>query len=292
MVNKCSVPGCKTNHVAGEAGTVFELPDEEEQRNKWISFINSDNLVTYKHIFVCYKHFADHFVKRNDKRFHLIKSLKPFPTILPTSQLNINISEAERESANSKTPRKPPKVRNVQEDELEQFKEIDTIRSLDDIDEKYVSSLGENFSLIKREDHAVIYKIETSSSNVPEVTYSIKISVDLRVQLFFKNAPIPLPPWFWKGRNTHLTSKTMLVNFMSYMKEKSDNHQDILEEINRLKFQKTPCYSYNLILYALELRYTSVQAYKLLSKEMNLPSLSFLRNFASGESMIFFMFFT
>ena len=34
MVNKCSVPGCKTNHVGGDKGTVFELPDDEEQRNK------------------------------------------------------------------------------------------------------------------------------------------------------------------------------------------------------------------------------------------------------------------
>ena len=34
MVNKCSVLGCKTNHVGGDKATVFELPDDEEQRNK------------------------------------------------------------------------------------------------------------------------------------------------------------------------------------------------------------------------------------------------------------------
>ena len=34
MVNKCSVPGCKTNHVGRDTGTVFDLPDDEEQRNK------------------------------------------------------------------------------------------------------------------------------------------------------------------------------------------------------------------------------------------------------------------
>ena len=75
----------------------------------------------------------------------------------------------------------------------------------------------------------------------------------------------------------------MIVNFISYIKAKSEAQYYILEEMNKLKFQKTPCYSYNLILYALELRYTSVQAYKLLSKEMSLPSLSFLRNLTSGE---------
>lgn len=285
MVNKCSVSGCKTNHVGGEKGTVFELPDDEEQKNKWISFLKSDFLASYNHIFVCHKHFANHFVKRNEKRYRLVKSLKPYPTILPRSQLYINISEAERESANSKTPRKPPKDRKFQVDELKQFKEMDAIRSLDDINQECVSSLGEEFSLLKKEGYVVIYKLETSSSIVPEITYSIRVSEDMRVELFYKNAPIPLPTWFWKGRNTHLTSKAMIVNFVSYMKEKSEEHHSILEEMNRLKFQNSPCYSYNLILYALELRYTSVQAYKLLRQEMSLPSLSFLRNLTSGKSI-------
>ena len=288
MVNKCSVPGCKTNHVGGEKGTVFELPDNEEQKKKWIDFLNSDSSASYKHIFICYKHFADHFVKKNDQRYRLVKCLQPFPTILPNSQLDININEAERESANSKTPRKPPKLRNFQADEFKQFKEMDIIRSLGDIDEACVRSLGEEFSLIKKKNHIVIYKIETNSSNIPEITSSIKVSEDLRVQLFHKNAPISLPAWFWEGQNTYLTSKTMIVNFISYINEKSEEHHDILEEMNRLKFQKTPCYSYNLIRYALELRYTSLQAYKLLSKEMSLPSLSFLRNLASGKWMIIY----
>ena len=30
MMNKCSVPGCKTNLVVGDKGTVFELPDDDE----------------------------------------------------------------------------------------------------------------------------------------------------------------------------------------------------------------------------------------------------------------------
>ena len=96
MVNKCSVPGCKTNHVGGDKETVFELPDDEEQRNIWISFLNSDSLTSYKHIFICYKHFAENFVRKNDKRYRLVRILKPSPTILPSSQRDINISEAER----------------------------------------------------------------------------------------------------------------------------------------------------------------------------------------------------
>ena len=72
MVNKCSVPCGKTNHVGGDKGTAFELPDDEEQRNKWISFLNSDSLTSYKPNFICYNHFAENFVRKNDKRYRLV----------------------------------------------------------------------------------------------------------------------------------------------------------------------------------------------------------------------------
>ena len=35
----------------------------------------------------------------------------------------------------------------------------------------------------------------------------------------------------------------MIVNFISYIKAKSEEQYYILEEMNKLKFQKTPCYS-------------------------------------------------
>ena len=84
-------------------------------------------------------HFAENFVRKNDSRYRLVIILKPYPTILPSSQSDINISEAERESMNSKTPRKPPKARIFQVDELQRFKEMDVIRIIDDIDEKTIA---------------------------------------------------------------------------------------------------------------------------------------------------------
>ena len=115
------------------------------------------------------------------------------------------------------------------------------------------------------------------------MTHCIDVSADLRVKLYLKNVPVPLPEWFRQGRNTFLTSKSMIVNFVSYLNERSDEQNKILDEVNRLKHHKQPTYSYDMILFALELRYTSVQAYKVIRKEMKLPSLSFLRNFTHGE---------
>ena len=45
---------------------------------------------------------------------------------------------------------------------------------------------------------------------------------------------------------------------------------------------------YDMIPYALEMRYVSVQAFKLLCKQMTLPSLPYLMNFTRGK----FIFYT
>ena len=283
MVNKCNVLGCLTNHAAGEKGTVFELPRDEQLQEKWIAFINRDDIAHQKHLFICYKHFASHFVKKNDNRHRLISSMNPYPTILPQDQSLINMRESEREQKNRKTPRKPPKVRIFQPDELQKFKDMDTIKRKEDIDVAFVKSLGEGFTSVNKDCHLIIYKLETTNLNVPQVTHCIDVSDDLRVKLFHKNIPVPLPKWFSQGRNTFLTSKSMIINFISYLNEISIEQHAILDELCIIKHQKEPIYSYNMILFALELRYTSLQAYNKLKEEMRLPSLSFLRNFTRGK---------
>ena len=55
---------------------------------------------------------------------------------------------------------------------------------------------------------------------------------------------------------------------------------DILNEIQEIRFKKPvdkPKYSVNLLRYALLLRYTSTQAYKLLLEQFPLPPLSLLK---------------
>jgi hypothetical protein len=111
------------------------------------------------------------------------------------------------------------------------------------------------------------------------------------LKLFYKGVPIPLPPWFVTGRNARLTSWSMIPNFVSYMKETTKETKSVLCELNYNKFKKRPSYSAEMIRYALELRYTSLQAYKILLRELSLPSVSYLRKLASGEYnlMVYFM---
>ena len=86
MVNKCSVPGCFSNHAGHEKETVFPLPEDGQQRNLWLRFINLSDVEEFKHIFVCAKHFSEDVIKKNEKRCRLIKQLNPVPTIVPPRQ--------------------------------------------------------------------------------------------------------------------------------------------------------------------------------------------------------------
>ena len=109
------------------------------------------------------------------------------------------------------------------------------------------------------------------------------IEQSLCVNLFYKGTSMPLPVLFRKGRNTHLTSWSMMPNLIVYMKQKTEEDKSLLDELESLKFKKRPHYSSHIVRYALELRYTSLQAYKILLREFKLPSVSFLRSLASGE---------
>ena len=125
--------------------------------------------------------------------------------------------------------------------------------------------------------------MECNTYSIPVVTYCIKVDKELRVKLFYKGSPLPLPAWFTKGRNAKLTSKSMLQNFIPYIKEEVEKHGSVLEEVHMVKYQTRPMYSANLLRYALSLRYSSLCTYKLLLEEFKLPSISFLRKITSGK---------
>ena len=98
MVFKCCVVNCRSNY-AGEK--------EEHLRKIWIKFVNrkdwetTNSLYIYIHIYIyiscisyiCIKHFEDKYYQKGEgnKRFRLIKTLKPVPTIFDPSNPNFRI---------------------------------------------------------------------------------------------------------------------------------------------------------------------------------------------------------
>ena len=69
MVNKCCVPGCRTNYEIkkGERSvTCFTFLIEEQLKEKWLRKIPRHNLKVSKHTVVCIKHFRESDVIKND----------------------------------------------------------------------------------------------------------------------------------------------------------------------------------------------------------------------------------
>ena len=100
--------------------------------------------------------------------------------------------------------------------------------------------------------------------------------------------PVPLPERFRKGNYCHLKGSSMLQNFSSFInfQETKNFPSDILIELQEIRFKKPvdrPKYSVNLLCYALLVRYTATQAYKLLLKQFWLPSFGLLKNLIKVE---------
>ena len=74
----------------------------------------------------------------------------------------------------------------------------------------------------------------------------------------------------------------MLENFPSYLESQTENFS-IFDELRKRQFKKNQVYSSEIIQYALLLRYTSFQSYKLLLDEFSLPSISLLNKIKEGN---------
>lgn len=279
MVNRCCVYGCLTNQRKHNTGSVFPLPKEESVKKQWINFINRADINSLKNVYVCEFHFEEKYLKRNDRRVHLLYKLDPVPNILSDDQKDVPSSVLPKVSK----PRKTPTERRIQSDQIEEFKKMDTITNYSDINETLLNFLDKDFLYSNYEDHTIYYKMEVNDMSVPEVTECIRIDSNLRVKLFYRRSPVPLPSWFRQGRDTKLTSKSMLENFSCYIREELTKHGNIWDELQQIRLQKCPVYSPNILRYALLLRYSSKPAYEMLLKEFKLPSLSLLRKVTSGS---------
>ena len=133
----------------------------------------------------------------------------------------------------------------------------------------------------------VLYRLKfDEATQFPVVLESIRIDSDLHVQLQYNGIPLPLPPWFVNGLNAKLTKFSMLENFPAYIRSTAiENEQTLLNELKERMLYKPkgrPLYSAAMIRFALHLRYTSLQAYKLLLEKFPLPSISLLNKIQQG----------
>ena len=276
MVNKCVVYGCKSGYVSEKSDnpvSTFRFPlDKPDLLQKWHQFVNRSNWSATKNSVICIKHFDEKFLLRGDKRTKLNWKLSPIPSIHTDEAL-----KRPSTSRNPSVPRKAPKLRVFQEDELALFNKTDLITSFDDLTENR-SPPGYTFH--KSNDVVLYYKIVFQTNGFPIVGEAIKVDVNLKVQLQFKGIPVPLPTWFVRGRNAKLDRFSLLHNFPNYLQSFCEKQEDfsILHELNDRQFfqpKGSPPFSSSMVRFALLLRYTSAAAYKLLSNTCHYRQLHY-----------------
>ena len=106
------------------------------------------------------------------------------------------------------------------------------------------------------------------------------VDKELHVQFQFSENPLPLPYWFVRGTNAKLSRFGMRINLAPYIRNFSEQDPySLIEELENRRSYKPkahPPFSSEMIRYALLLRYTSLQSYKLLLEKFPLPSISLL----------------
>ena len=290
MVFKCCVFNCSTGKnkkgvATEENAAVFSFPDKEKEPERyltWFKFVNRKDFAVTKNTKVCEKHFEDRFIRRG-KRNTLIHDLLPVPTIqtyaddVPPSII----------PTPSPPTRKPPLQRRFPnspaEDELKKFLSYDVIAKYEELDETYAP----DGMLFKRgDDYVVFYELVSKDElGVPLVRAAIRVDSQLHVRLFLEGNPVPQPEWFRKGnnQNSKLTSRGGLINLVNHIRGwESKSLLDELHKIRNMKPQGRPPYSPDMLRFALRIRYTSKQAYKMLLEEFPFPCLSLLQKLKEG----------
>ena len=119
MPKKCSVFGCSSNYAKGETATVFRLPRNEQERDRWIANLPNKDFRCTNDTVICDKHWPPGFQTQSVQGGHVRQTEPPtiFPNVL-TSCIPTPVPP-KRSDGNTLT------VRNEQQDELPIFRELD-----------------------------------------------------------------------------------------------------------------------------------------------------------------------
>lgn len=281
MPNKCVAFGCTTGYLTEKSTreediATFHFPVKKpELLNIWTRFVNRSNWTATSTAVLCEKHFKEDVIKRG-KRTTLDWNLNPIPTI----QSSLARKRPSSFPVTSEM-RKPPKIRNILQDQISDFNERDVIKSFKCIDP--VKHRPQGYEAKINSSSLLFYRtVFDEKTGFPSVSAAILIDQSLHVKLQCNGRPVPLPKWFTSGRDAKLRKFSMLENFPAYIESLTTLHPSstILEELRQRESyhpKARPPFSANLLRYSLLLRYTSPQCYRQLLENFALPSFSVLK---------------
>ena len=133
---------------------------------------------------------------------------------------------------------KPPKKRVLQQDKINSNKTSFTVKSFGEIGESLLEFLDSDCKFSLYDKHIGYYKTVIEHSSIPQIAETIRIDSDRHVKLFYKGFCIPFPDWFRKTSDCKFTSKDMLPNFSTYIRQESERWDDVLDELRQLRYKK------------------------------------------------------
>ena len=265
MVRQCVIEGC-TGGICGSKFRGFRFPIEShpELCRVWTTFVNKDDWKPAKSSLLCYEHFDTNMIMRNKERWKLRWELSPIPTLNPPSSFKRALKRKASSTASYATSVEYVKFDNLQS-----------------------SHAPPGFHFNRESDHVIYYNLVFDcNTGFPSIFEAIKVDKDLHVQLQYKGQHVPLPGWFRYDSHAKLRSYEQLRELqIAILNKASQNKNILLDEMNeRVQFKPKgrPPYSADMIRYALLLRYTSLQAYKLLLDKFPFPSISLLNRIKKG----------
>nr|XP_018904887.1 PREDICTED: uncharacterized protein LOC109035641 [Bemisia tabaci] len=202
MGRACSVPGCKTGYRScKEKFSTFSFPENEQLKCKWINAIHRprDFEVT-KNTCVCILHFKEsqiiRTVKKKNARIEDIVELER-PRLTDDAVPSVFPNQPSYFTTDPPTKRKPPEDRRQslvarEEAEFNDWCATDEIKDFSDFLSKFQSKIAPStFDHKIYNDFILLFKVNTSLNNVPEIMCSVKIFCNLKVQVYFRNNCLP-----------------------------------------------------------------------------------------------------
>ena len=132
---------------------------------------------------ICIKNFEDKYYQKGEgnKRFRLIQTLKPVPTIFDPSNSNFQNSSDCQVTSPVSIPRKSPRKRVYQEYQYQSYIVDDVIKNFSEINERLCQS---GYSFQQYDGRVVFFKLTNCHMLIAEVIGCVQVDSKLHVKLF------------------------------------------------------------------------------------------------------------
>lgn len=204
MPFKCSIPGCKSNYNPPYV-SCFRFPRDEERKKLWLSRMRRDQFTFTENARICIKHFDNRMIVFEDEWLdkngvkHIIPKKNPvltddaFPCIINqmTPHLNVQVPKKRK----TREEKEEDKIQEVITESISTY-EAEVIKSkLQNIQQlkEYLEEYFKNFcdwSFMILNEELIIFKL--CSKDVPRITISLKVSSDLKFQIYCLNEKIDI----------------------------------------------------------------------------------------------------